>query len=133
MDYQSHNTDLAGRLLLRASTPDRVATNVTATAPHGLRGRQMSEHDGGSESNATPPRGGSLLARAFLARVLAQTEISFSNSMTEAFWRSLNHQWLCLHPLDSVAAVERLVRFYVEEHNTRIPHAALGGLMLNEM
>lgn len=68
-----------------------------------------------------------LVAAGRLRRVLAQTEISFSNSLIEAWWRSLKHNWLFLNRLDSVAAVERLVGFYVEEHNARIPHAALDG------
>jgi transposase InsO family protein len=68
-----------------------------------------------------------LVATGCIRRVLARTEIDFSNSMIEAWWRSLKHQWLFLHRLDSVAAVRRLVAFYVEQHNTRIPHAALGG------
>jgi putative transposase len=29
-----------------------------------------------------------------LSRVLAQVEVTFSNSMIEAFWRSLKHSWL---------------------------------------
>jgi putative transposase len=58
-----------------------------------------------------------------LRRVLAFTELKFSNSMIEAWWRSLKHQWLFLHPLDNVATVRRLVAFYVEEHNRVLPHA----------
>ena len=34
-----------------------------------------------------------------LTRVLAQIEITFSNSMIETFWRSLKHSWLYLHSL----------------------------------
>jgi putative transposase len=52
-------------------------------------------------------------------RVLAQVEITFSNSMIEAFWRSLKHAWLYLHPLDSFAALRRLIEFYVKAHNGR--------------
>jgi len=37
-----------------------------------------------------------------LTRVLAQVEITFSNSMIEAFWRRLKHGWLFLHTLDSL-------------------------------
>jgi len=74
-----------------------------------------------------------LIAAGRLRRVLALTEISFSNSLIEAWWRSLKHQWLFLHQLDSVATVRRLVAFYVEEHNTRIPHAALEGQTPDEM
>jgi putative transposase len=40
-----------------------------------------------------------------LIRVLAQVEVTFSNSMIEAFWRSLKHSWLYLHTLDSLAAL----------------------------
>jgi hypothetical protein len=45
-----------------------------------------------------------LLDGEALTRVLAQVEITFSNSMIEAFWRFLKHSWLYLHPLDSFAA-----------------------------
>jgi hypothetical protein len=37
-----------------------------------------------------------------LRRLLAFTELKFSNSMIEAWWRSLKHQWLFLHSLDRV-------------------------------
>ncbi len=46
-----------------------------------------------------------------LTRVLAQVEITFSNSMIEAFWRSLKHSWLYLHSLDDYAALRRLIEF----------------------
>lgn len=68
-----------------------------------------------------------LLAGSPIRRVLAQVEIPESNSMLEAFWRSLRHQWLYLHELDSLATVRRLVDFYVAEHNAVIPHAAFAG------
>jgi hypothetical protein len=68
-----------------------------------------------------------------LKRVLAQTEIRFSNSMIEAWWRSLKHNWLFLHPLDSLTRVRSLVAFYVAEHNGRIPHAAFAGQAPDEM
>lgn len=35
-----------------------------------------------------------------LRRVLAQVDVTFSNSLIEAWWRSLKHQWLYLHQLD---------------------------------
>jgi hypothetical protein len=41
------------------------------------------------------------MADGVIRRVLAQVEVSFSNSMIEAFWRSLRHQWLYLHSLAS--------------------------------
>ena len=65
-----------------------------------------------------------LVATGVLRRVLAFTELKFSNSMIEAWWRSLKHPWLFLHSLDSVTRVRRLVEFYVQEHNRVLPHSA---------
>jgi len=73
------------------------------------------------------------LLSACLDRVLAQVEIAFSNSMIEAFWRSLKHQWLYLNSLDSLARLRTLVEFYVEQHNTRMPHAAFHGQTPDEI
>ncbi len=74
-----------------------------------------------------------LLDGEALTRVLAQVEITFSNSMIEAFWRSLKHSWLYLHSLDSIAALHRLIEFYVKAHNEVMPHSAFEGQTPNEM
>jgi len=68
-----------------------------------------------------------LMTDGLMYRVLAQVEVSFSNSMIEAFWRSLRHQWLYLHSLDSFTQLEQLIEFYVREHNTQMPHYAFVG------
>jgi hypothetical protein len=68
-----------------------------------------------------------LITTGVLRRVLAFTELKFSNSMIEAWWRCLKHQWLFLHSLDSVTTVRRLVALYVQEHNTVLPHSAFRG------
>ena len=74
-----------------------------------------------------------LITTGILRRVLALTELQFSNSMIEAWWRSLKHQWLFLHSLDSVTTVRRLVAFYVDEHNRVLPHSAFRGQTPDEM
>jgi putative transposase len=74
-----------------------------------------------------------LITTGVLRRVLALTELKFSNSMIEAWWRSLKHQWLFLHSLDTVTTVRRLVAFYVQEHNTVLPHSAFRGQTPDEM
>jgi putative transposase len=74
-----------------------------------------------------------LTATGVLRRLLAFTELRFSNSMIEAWWRSLKHQWLFLHSLDSVATIRRLVAFYVQEHNHVLPHSAFRGQTPDEM
>jgi hypothetical protein len=75
----------------------------------------------------------SLLESVNLTRVLAQVEVTFSNSMIEAFWRSLKHAWLYLHSLDNRPALHRLIEFYIEAHNQVMPHSAFGGQTPNEM
>jgi transposase InsO family protein len=74
-----------------------------------------------------------LIAAGVLRRLLAFTELTFSNSMIEAWWRSLKHQWLFLHSLESVATGRRLVAFYVQEHNHVLPHSAFRGQTPDEM
>ena len=74
-----------------------------------------------------------LIKTGVLRRLLAFTELRFSNSMTEAWWRSLKHQWLYLHSLRNVTTIRRLVTFYVYEHNHVLPHSALRGQTPDEM
>jgi transposase InsO family protein len=68
-----------------------------------------------------------------LRLVLAQVEVTFSNSLIEAFWKSLKHGWLYLNPLDSVEQIRKLVAFFVEQHNTMTPHSAFHGQTPDEM
>ena len=74
-----------------------------------------------------------LMADGLVHRALAQVEVSFSNSMIEAFWRSLRHQWLYLHSLENFTQVEQLIDFYVKEHNTEMPHHAFDGQTPDEI
>ncbi|MDB4680133.1 DDE-type integrase/transposase/recombinase [Planctomycetaceae bacterium] len=87
--------------------------------------------DGGSENyNAAVDE---VVESGLLKRVLAQTEIVFSNSLIESWWRVLKHQWLFLHELDSAQTIEKLVAFYVDQHNTHLPHSAFRGQTPDEM
>lgn len=74
-----------------------------------------------------------VIESGLLKRVLAQTEIQYSNSLIESWWRVLKHQWLYFHELDSAQAVENLVTFYVEQYNTYLPHSAFQGQTPDEM
>ncbi len=62
-----------------------------------------------------------------------QVDVRFSNSLIEAFWRSLRHQWLYLHSLDSLVALRRLIGFYVTQHNSEMPHSAFAGQTPDEV
>lgn len=68
-----------------------------------------------------------------LRLVLAQVHVAFSNSMIEAFWRSLKHNWLYLNSLDSIDQLRTLVAFFVDEHNRKMPHAAFSGQTPDEI
>jgi hypothetical protein len=68
-----------------------------------------------------------LIEAGVLRRLLAFTELTFSHSMIEAWWRSLKHQWLFLHSLDSAATIRRRVAFDVHEHHHVLPHSAFRG------
>ena len=68
-----------------------------------------------------------------LRRLLAMTDITFSNSLIESWWRTLKHQWLYLNTLDTLSRLEKLIAFYVDEHNTRLPHSAFRGQTPDEM
>jgi transposase InsO family protein len=74
-----------------------------------------------------------LLVSAKLRRVLALVEVSYSNSLIEAWWRSLKHQWLYLNTLDTMAHLEKLVAFFVDAHNRQMPHSAFRGQAPDEM
>jgi putative transposase len=68
-----------------------------------------------------------------LTRGLAQVEVTFSNSMIEAFWRSLKHSWLYLHTPDGLAALRHLIEFYVKADNEVMPHSAFQGQTTDEV
>ena len=74
-----------------------------------------------------------LVESGLLKRLLSQTEIAFSNSLIESWWRALKHQWLYLNTLDTIRTLEQLIGFYVNEHNTRLPHSAFQGQTPDEM
>jgi len=77
-------------------------------------GEPMVLVDGGVENfNSAVDK---VVESGLLKRVLAQTDITFSNSLIESWWRVLKHQWLYLNTLDTVTTVRKLVAFYIEQH-----------------
>ena len=59
--------------------------------------------------------------------VIAQIDVEFSNSLVEALFRSLKHNYLFLQRLESLATLERCVNYYFGEHNEMMPHHAFAG------
>ena len=74
-----------------------------------------------------------LVDSGLLQRILAQTDISCSNSLIKSWWRALKHQWLYLNTLETVSKLGKRVMFYVDEHNMRLPHSAFRGQPPDEM
>ena len=50
-----------------------------------------------------------LVSGGALERIVAQTDIRFSNSLIESFWRALKHNWCFQHQLDGLETLEMLV------------------------
>jgi hypothetical protein len=87
-----------------AGTFDPTATvEILLAASKGISsGQPMLLVDGGVENfNGAVDE---LIGSGMLNRVLAGTEIAFSNSLIESWWRVLKHQWLYLNSLDTVGA-----------------------------
>jgi putative transposase len=130
--------DNYSRRILSWSLEDRLGSGGTCRllreAAVQLRGRSQATAvvtDAGCENvNADVD---DLLEDEGLRRTLAQVDVTFSNSMIEAFWRSLKHSWLYLHSLESIEPLRRLVSFYVRQHNEVMPHAAFEGQTPDEM
>jgi len=74
-----------------------------------------------------------LIDAGVITRVLALVEVTYSNSIIEAYWRSLKHEWLYLNSLDNITALEKLVAFHVEHHNSVMPHSAFRGQTPDEV
>ena len=87
--------------------------------------------DGGIENHNSAVD--TLVETGLLTRILAQTEIRYSNSLIESWWRVLKHQWLFFNTLDTAASVQKLVEFYVKEYNSQLPHSAFNGQTPDEM
>jgi putative transposase len=122
---------LAWKLAARLEPQSTCAILYTAGAGLDLSRNPATVADSGVENvNGDVD---ALLGLGHLRRVLAQVEVTFSNSMIETWWRSLKHNWLFLNHLDTLAAVERLVAFYVQQHNAVIPHSAFHGQTPDEM
>ncbi len=128
--------DNFSRRILAWKVAGTFATTITAellltASKHAVDGKPKLLADGGVENfNKAVDE---LVEGGLLKRVLAQTDITFSNSMIESWWRVLKHQWLYLNTLDTVRAVENLVAFYVQEHNSRLPHSAFRGQTPDEI
>lgn len=62
-----------------------------------------------------------------LKKLLAGTDVIFSNSMVEAVNKTIKYQYLFHHDIPDFHALERHLAVAVPDYNTRKPHGALQG------
>ena len=107
---------LAWRICERLSPTTTVAILREAAANLGITPKLVA--DSGIENvNAEVD---ALIEDGVITRILALVEVTYSNSIVEAYWRSLKHHWLYLNSLDNVRVLEKLVGFHVEQHNMAV-------------
>ncbi len=81
--------------------------------------------DGGSENKG--PTVSSLENEGNFRKEVARFEIIFSNSIVEAVFRSLKHNYLFHKEITTFAALEKHTGFWFQEHNEKIPHTSFNG------
>ena len=90
-----------------------------------MEGRPRLIVDGGSENKGRVVD--SIEAAGQIRKEVARFEITFSNSIVEAVFRSLKHNYLYHKEVISVASLTRHANFWFTEHNEKIPHTAFNG------
>ena len=81
--------------------------------------------DGGGENKSHEVK--KLENRGHFKKKVARFEISFSNSMVEALFRSMKHNYLFHKEINSLKSLTHHANFWFKEHNERIPHTAFKG------
>jgi putative transposase len=81
--------------------------------------------DGGGENKNHAVK--NLEDRGHFKKQVARFEISFSNSMIEAVFRSIKHNYLFDQEIKNHKSLKKHVDFWFGEHNERIPHTAFKG------
>jgi hypothetical protein len=81
--------------------------------------------DGGGENKGHEVK--KLESRGHFKKKVALFEISFSNSIVEALFRSMKHNYLYHQEINSLKSLTHHTNFWFKEHNDRIPHTAFKG------
>lgn len=81
--------------------------------------------DGGSENKGQTVN--SLETAGHFRKQVARFEIIFSNSIVEAVFRSLKHNYLFHKEITTLSSLEHHTEFWFREHNEKIPHSSFNG------
>jgi len=74
-----------------------------------------------------------LLDKYKITRVIAKFDTKYSNSIVEAFFRSIKNNYLYFQNPKNLKELKGQVKFYISEHNINIPHSAHQGLTPHEV
>ena len=75
----------------------------------------------------------SKLSELKIKKIIAKFDTKLSNSIIEAFFRSLKNNYLYFQRPHSLKELKEKVGFYISEYNKRIPHSAHMGLTPKEV
>lgn len=81
--------------------------------------------DGGGENRSHEVE--KLEDEGHFKKQVAHFEISFSNSIVEALFHSLKHNYLFHHEITKLTKLKRHVNFWFSQHNEKMPHTAFNG------
>lgn len=87
--------------------------------------------DGGSENKNSNVK--EVEDQSDLRKQEARFEISFSNSMIEAVFRSMKHNYLFSQNIRNFKTLVKHVNFWFKEHNDVMPHTAFNGETPDEL
>ena len=84
--------------------------------------------DGGPENNNKFVDGFLEKKEISIKKLIAQKDISFSNSIVEAMNKILKYQYLYLHDIPNIESLRKHLEHYVPMYNEVRPHCSLDGL-----
>ena len=101
-------------------------TTLLQNALHQSTGKKLSLIvDGGSENKG--PGVKRLEDEGYFKKKVAQFEISFSNSIVEALFRSMKNNYLYHQEIKSFSSLKKHTDFWFKEYNEKIPHTSFSG------
>jgi transposase InsO family protein len=74
-----------------------------------------------------------ILDKYKMTKVIAKFDTKYSNSIVEAFFRSIKNNYLYFQNPKNLKKLKEKVKFYIHEHNHKIPHSAHQGLTPHEV
>ncbi len=103
------------------------ATNTVETIRDALKIKKSDSlmMDAGTEN--TNNEVAQVLLHENIKRIISKRDVKWSNSIVEALFRSLKNNYLYLKVCKTIEELKRRVNFYLNQHNSVIPHSSFDG------